>query len=708
MKHLRTIAVVLGLAVYAVAFYAAPLPSVPDDAGRPLRRFDLLVQLLVRPDEWLLANWFGMPPGFSWADRLPILLTAAAIVAWATVLGWLLLRLCRVDGALSRAEAAVFATAVGLNALSTWMLLLGLFGVMGRLWVCTLPALLTLIAAGVVWGKTRTARPATADGPVAQMSAQWLWLGVPFVLAIFLAAMLPPLDFDVREYHLQAPKEFFQQGRITFLPHNVYANMTLGTEMLSLLGMVLTGDWWLGGLVGKTVIAAFTPLTAVGLLLAGRRLFSPAAGIVAALVYISVPWVVSIASAGLVEGASACYLLLALYALLLANRAGMAVQLPSQPRKDLGAAVALPLPPARSLSLLALSGYLAGGAVATKYPAALFVLLPLALWVLSRRASPPAKRPWLAATASLGVFLFAAMLACGLWFGKNWALSGNPTYPLLYGTFDGKTWNAAKEQQWNRVHRPHDFSAQALGHDLGQVLLGSEWLSPLLVPLAVLALAGGGYCCRLRWQLLAYVGFVIAVWWLTTHRIDRFWIPVLPVVALLAGAGAGWTPERWWRRLLAGLLVVGLTANFLLVAGGQANAWFVSLAQLRDAPEWIDPWHAYLNHHAWEGRVLLVGDAAVFDLKPSLLYNTCFDDCLFEQMVKGKTPSEARAALAAAHVTYIYVDWAEIARYRHTYGFTDFVRPAVFDRLVAEGLLEALPPIDGHPGRAYRVKSPKP
>ena len=58
--------------------------------------------------------------------------------------------------------------------------------------------------------------------------------------------MLPPADFDVREYHLQAPKEFYQQGRIAFVPHNVYANMPLGMEMASLLGMVVTGDWWLG------------------------------------------------------------------------------------------------------------------------------------------------------------------------------------------------------------------------------------------------------------------------------------------------------------------------------------------------------------------------------------------------------------------------------------------------------------------------------
>ena len=174
--------------------------------------------------------------------------------------------------------------------------------------------------------------------------------------------MLPPLDFDVREYHLQAPKEFFQQGQITFLPHNVYANMTLGTEMLSLLAMVVAGDWWLGALAGKTVIAAFTPFTRRRCWPAGWRLFSPAAGVVAALVYISVPWVVSVASGGFVEGASACYLFLAVYAVLLLRTRG---------RRHVSN---WPSPTSRrpfhaSYAACCAGRLSAGAAVATKYPA---------------------------------------------------------------------------------------------------------------------------------------------------------------------------------------------------------------------------------------------------------------------------------------------------------------------------------------------------
>jgi hypothetical protein len=41
-------------------------------------------------------------------------------------------------------------------------------------------------------------------------------------------------------------------------------------------------------------------------------------------------------------------------------------------------------------------------------------------------------------------------------------------------------------------------------------------------------------------------------------------------------------------------------------------------------------------------------------------------------------------------VTHVYVDWFEIERYRSpgNYGFTDFVTPDEFDRLVKAGVLD--------------------
>src|SRR5206468_625790 len=114
-------------------------------------------------------------------------------------------------------------------------------------------------------------------------------------------------------------------------------------------------------LVGKTLIGLFAPLTALALLAAGRRFVTPAAGIVAALVYLSTPWIALVSTQGLVEGGFAFYLFLALYGVLLWREKKSASD-PSTP-------------------ILALAGFLAGAAVSCKYPAVLFCVLPLTMWI---------------------------------------------------------------------------------------------------------------------------------------------------------------------------------------------------------------------------------------------------------------------------------------------------------------------------------------
>ena len=324
MKRLLAAAVAALLIGYLAAFYGTGLRNdfgqpIRDDAGRSLSRFDQLWPLLLRPDD-LLPIWFGAPPQFALADRLPVLLVAAAVVLWAWAAGRLALRaivrgtgvpvrqparrdiparppattdvpasqeastqasghgcLPRQTG-FTRLEIFVFSAGVGLNILSTWVLLLGLRR--------PIEPLLAVYAAGnadLAGGRRlrlpspcgtdcQSVLPSGADGQSAAfwpfdklsrvaassrppgaggqpgcgeepdvVGIRWLWAALPFVLVLVLASVLPPLDFDVCEYHLQAPKEFFEQGRIGFLPHNVYANMPMGAEMLSLLAMSIAG-----------------------------------------------------------------------------------------------------------------------------------------------------------------------------------------------------------------------------------------------------------------------------------------------------------------------------------------------------------------------------------------------------------------------------------------------------------------------------------
>ena len=683
-------------ALYLVVFFVA----------QPARRQSLWIVLI--PDQ-VVSSWVGDNWGdFQFLDRLPILAVTGLILVLAYFGGRLTLAAIGGDRQLSDLEVFTFSTGVGLAQWSLLTLAVGLAGGLHGPW---LP--LAALGVGMGWAtwkwwgnrpwraKTRPAKPRSAidvgkelerlkdDRVRPWLERHGLWLGLPFLLLIVFGGMLPPWDFDVREYHLQVPKEWFQAGRIEFLPHNVYGNMPLGAELHAVQAMVfMPGQraWWWGALAGKTVMACYEQLTALGLLAAGRRFAMPAAGVVAAVAYLSVPWVVHVSQAGLNEGAVACYLLLAVYAIALWREAEGK------------------LAHARIL----LAGFLAGAAAACKYPSVPFVIAPLTL------AAMFAHGRWRWRPAVL--FLAAAWCGCGLWYAKNWVQTGNPVYPLVWG---GITRTPERMEQWNRAHRvPPDergrryslAQAFAAAADVGW---RSPWQSPLLFPLAAAAVLGARRRRRLVWGLTAYAVFFLAGWWLVTHRIDRFWVPVLPVLALLAGFGAVVPAPRAWPRVVLLLLVVGLATNlsFLLTAGVYDHRYLVSLERLRlDEPaepgaiSRVHPVHRYLNRRAVAGdRVLLVGDAQPFDLELPALYSTCFDECLFERWMKDRTADQRRAALHQRQIRYVLVNWSEIDRYRSpgNYGFSDFVtRRLVRAELVRDQQVLRPVPLDFDPEAA--------
>lgn len=714
---LGSAALAAGLALYALWFFWQPLRELSRDPAAPVRRLDFFVLLMTDATSIWTDRWFG---GGDWAirDRLPIAGAAALILALAWGAGRGLLRLAGAQRGCSPLERFVLSLGCGLNILSLATLLLGLAG--GTRQRSVVLAGGAAVAGASLWMSWQNRRlpgtPGKSTDPRAADDSRPSWLllaGVPFVIFTLLGGMLPATDFDVREYHLQAPKEFFLAGRITLLPHNVYANMPLGTEMHSLLGMMILDDWWRGALVGKTVQACFVPLTGLALLAAGRRWVTQRAGAWGAVIFVSTPWIVHVAAAGLVEAAAAFYLCAALFGLLrwrdairpLDSLSQRPPTRPNQPRQpgEGGAEVrpvpsdsairspAVPVP--RSGSFLLLAGFLAGSAVATKYPAALFVVFPLAMltcwWGRGMRIRAAA------------LFLLAVTAACGPWLLKNAWLTGNPTYPLLYEVFGGAGWTPEKNARWNAAHRPDHFAVadpdgsipRDLVESMTDVFVRSPWLNFVTWPFALVALLA-----LRRWRvagvLWGYVLFVLIAWWLLTHRIDRFWVPMLSIASLLAGVGACLRDQRSWR-IVAGValaiaLVYDLTLAVTNTGPGSSNRYFMSLARLRHDPERLRPWQLWLNEHTPPGkRVLAEGDAAVFDLEMPVTYHTAFDDSPLVALLTGKTADQRRAALK--EFAFVYVNWAEINRYRSpgNYGYSPQVTPELFDELLRQKVLGA-------------------
>jgi len=584
-----------------------------------------------------------------------------------------------------RLESNGLALGLGLSLLSLWTLGCGLAGHLDR-WFVGIPLVLAP-ACELFLSVVRRGKQMNVDGSGAP--PWWMVLSAaPFLLAMLLGSMLPSTDFDVREYHLEGPKEFFQAGRITMLPHNVYTSFPFLTEMLSLLGMVVRGDWQRGALAGKLVLMAFQPLTALALVAMGRRWFSPTMGALAALIYLSIPWTSRISFIAYAEGGLSCYLLLTLMAVLL----GMDAM-----RNGQGGF---------RWSLVA--GLLAGSAMACKYTGLVQVVAPcgIATVVAALIVGTPHNR-WRRATRTACGFAAGVAITIGPWLLKNWSETGNPVYPLGYSVFGGADWSAELNAKWSAAHSSSDFSPRTLLTALADVTVLSNWSSVLLFGLATLAFLRSDRR-KLVGVLSVYVLFLFLAWWGLTHRLDRFWVPMNPVVAFLAAAGATWCVRSWWKLLVGGCVAAALVYNLALITSGATgfNRFHVNLKTAQSLAEAAGPRGiAYLNQMQLRpnDRVLLVGEAQVFDARFDLIYNTVFDESIFEQWCSAeepdrprsergmRDPAEIRATFQEAGVSHVLVNWEEVFRYRTTYGYTDFVAPQRFQWLVEQGILEELP-----------------
>ena len=689
-------------------FLVEPLPNAGNVGGNGINRLVLLIRAvpevivpgLKYRDSYLglalaeLGHFGNLP------QRLPIVLAAGLIAASAIALGRLILRGIGLLDRLGPWERLAVGYGLGTTGLGLATLILGRMDWLDP-WLVrvglALPILMELV--GVAGVRLRTPMIRDPDeGSVPAFKSRppgaggWSWPSIlgfaavagPFLWIMALGAMLPTVDFDAIEYHLQGPKEYFQAGRIAFLPHNVYTSMPFGIEMLHLLGMEVVDDWWLGALVGQLLVALFAPMAAVLIGLVAGRIGSNRAAWIAAIAYLTTPWIYRLGVLPYVEG-PLCYF----HAALIWTVA----------RGDLGRS-----PAERSASLLPeakadsnrwglVVGLLTGGAMAIKYPALVSAVIPFSIWALW--ASWRAGNGRVAMAFGLGVALVMAP-----WLGKNVIDTGNPVYPLGYKVFGGGHWTPQRDAKWSAAHGPKPIRAREFIRSIVDVAGRSDWQSPAFAALAPLAFLRRDRRDKAGWLAL-YATYLFLTWWLFTHRLDRFWLPILPALAILAGLGSDWiVPEaRWWLRWawaawLAVVLGISIATNAVYCSTALAglNEWMGDLGKLRkEVPRMLNPPLARLDAELpASAKPLLVGQAAVFHLDRPIVYNTVFNEETIETIAQGRSPLEVGEALRTLGVTHVYVDWFEVERYRSpgNYGFTPFVTPALFAGLVEAGVLK--------------------
>ena len=343
---------------------------------------------------------------------------------------------------------------------------------------------------------------------------------------------------------------------------------------------------------------------------------------------------------------------------------------------------------------------LAGAAAAVKYTGVVYVALPLGAWLVWRAIRGRASWRAVAAAVAGGAIVF------GPWLVKNAIETGNPVYPLAYSVFGGVDLDDEWAARWHDAHAgkvpwsqpaaiPGDFAAT-----FWSVAVATRFQSVLLLAFAPIGAVaafrmpvGRGCIVVCVWIGLVYYG--------ATHRIDRFWLPLLPAASVLVAAGL----LALRRRLpsLARVAFWGATAFHLLMM------WYLAppqplrmLAQQREEAK-VGFLRALEGTEG--GRVLLVGEAQVFEADADVIYATVFDRSpLHRYAAAGPNTNELANAeeicrrLRADDIVFIAVNWAEVLRYRLTYGTTDFDSYRTIEALQRAGVI----------GRPYPMSDPTP
>ncbi|MDX1928458.1 MAG: hypothetical protein SFV81_18155 [Pirellulaceae bacterium] len=760
MRVVMMLLVGTAAAVYFGWFLSYPvLAGMLAADGEPMSRLLFLSRIML-PEMWWneMSGGGRLPLGFG--DRWLVMVWVAIWLGISFVLGRPWVRLAFLNPALqsmgqtpagqkpagqapgqneprgwglSRVEMISLAMLAGLALLSTVTLGVGLAGGSASLAIVYVVCVLVAVSVAMTFPLVRApfvkprwlSEGVTPRGVFGQLAGRMVVV-LTIVLGVIygLGSLMPPFEFDVVEYHLQSAKEFYQWGYIGFNDHNIYANMPLGLEMhglaaMSSLGWFKPGDaWWLGGLIGKAIIGAHSLIAAF--LLGGfvaRKTDSRWTGWGAAGVWLAVPGNAHVATAGLIDAALGSYILAGLVVVteLFQRLATEATEAEQQ----------------RSKWLVLLLFIYAGAAAAAKYPGLIYAVVPclvavcLALFVTSKANRFQLAKQWIVPIAC------GLLLTCVPWYAKNAVLTGNPVYPLGYSVFGGKGLDAERAQQWAKAHRVPEYSSKALMDSAKQILVASDGTHPTLLFLAVCGVLGsvlgpvlglvsvgpalgrvaiGGTASRRESVLRAWLVhwpttwmvccvWIFLVWWVATHRIDRFWLPAVSILAGMAGYGVAWLAMRVSHGLATVLLLFGLGYGIVVNASPVIgdNRYFVTLDGLRSDGGDDENVGRISRPIAWcnenlphEGsRVLLVGEARVFDFRMPIIYSTCFDRSLVEGLLRGKDVEQQRENLRASGATHLLINWTEIARYRNpgNYGFSDWPSREDVEKLLESGLV---------------------
>jgi hypothetical protein len=590
-----------------------------------------------------LAVFFALA-GPSWGLALYRLLQDGGCsllwLAAAGGMGFYVLKLFRIrtDNSLQ----LVTSVALGLGLVSLIVLGLGLAGLLAR------AVAIALLAAGDVLALIAIYPPAKTFDLSAWLREPaefgWLWIAPAAVAGVAtLAACFPPgllwgdepNGYDVVEYHLQVPREWYEAGRIIPLHHNVFSYFPFNVEMHYLLAMHLHGGFWApwsAMYLAQMMHLAFCALAvwAVYALLGGGL-----RGVACAVLMAAVPWCGLLAPIAYNEGGTLLFGVLAV---------GWALR-------------------GKSLRDAILAGAFAGFAAGTKLSVApaICIAVPIAVLIAAPRR-----------LGSAGAFILMAALAVSPWLIRNAAWTGNPVFPEAMTALGHAHFTPVQVERWDRAYWPDPKYRTSLGRERAawNEVLADERFGWVLFPLAVAATViarKNRAAIALAFLLL----FQLLVWMCFTHLQSRFMTIAIPIAALLVGQAQS---RSWLAIAAASGLCLSIFSVYLLTEKLGKYLETDHTTQPLIGRESFEGFRMIDTRQLQPDQVLnLVGDGCAFwyQLPMSRLhYKTVFD---VDTSDPGKSAEQAwLAGMPVGPNVVIWRDMPELDRLERTYyGFSN-------------------------------------
>ncbi|MEW6095881.1 MAG: glycosyltransferase family 39 protein [bacterium] len=436
-------------------------------------------------------------------------------------------------------ETFLFSTGLGFGILMYLTFLLGICGLLYQWIFYTLLVVIGLFTIKELWEfipslkKRKPGVKSKNSSPLFELSLKCILF---FLLSLCLICSLTPdVAWDAAVAHLNIPKIYILAHKICFVPYNLCSNIPLNIEMLFTMVMLCVK----GPILPKLVHFTFGILILLIIYSFSLRYFSHRIGLLASLIFLVNPVVIFEISIAYIDLGLSFYYLLALY--------GFFCWLDSNNK-----------------NWLLLMAIFSGISLGIKYTA-VFGVFTLGIGILLKfyfveHLSFPKilkKLTWF----SIISFLFLLP-----WLIKNYLMTGNPVYPMLYSIFDGKDWEAELSDQFAKFIHAGGMGRKWLDYLMLPWNLtihgnyGHEHFDNIINPLGLIFVPLLLFIKKIDKKIIYLLGYFFSflfLWALYSQQM-RFLLPILPLISLISAYVIESLPlqGKLLKKLYPGILVI--------------------------------------------------------------------------------------------------------------------------------------------------------